>query len=233
MNKLIQKLLREGLNEVQSQGQLSPDEQLILDDLVSMNEAIDLNSLIQKFKKHAKTGAITVGIVMSLMSNDALAQEQKQQVMKVAEKTLPSEDVQVIKNQLKQETGLDFNDDYIKNNFVANDKSSSPALPSGDELKQLIIKNGVPGKYIDNVYVDYFGDAQGNQNAGVKISVRLKEEGNFGRLRQDNNKKIIMQRIMKAMKQKAFNNKKGDKLPVSLEVKDPDGGVIGNREVRL
>jgi hypothetical protein len=232
MDRLIQKLLREGLNEVHTP-ELSPDEQLILDDLVSVNEALDFNSLIQKFKKHAKAGALTVGIVLSLLSNDALAQEQKQQVMQVAQTTMSNNDVETIQQKLKADLGLDFNSDFVKDRFTAISKSDAPALPQGEDLRGIIINGGVPSKYLDNIYVDYITDAQGNETAGVKISVRLKEDGNFKRLRIKKNKRIIMQRVIEAIKKKAFSDGNGNNLPITLEVKDPDGGIIGQNSVKL
>jgi hypothetical protein len=233
MDRLIQKLLREGLNEVHTP-ELSPDEQLILDDLVSVNEAIDFGSLIQKFKKHAKAGALTVGIVLSLLSNDALAQEQKQQVMQVAQTTMSTDEVKTIQQKLKDDLGLEFNSDFVKDRFTAiSKKSEAPALPKGEELRGIIINSGVPSKYIDNIYVDYITDATGNETAGVKISVRLKEDGNFKRLNNKKNQRIIMQRVIEGIKKKAFSDGNGDNLPVTLEVKTPDGGIIGQSSVKL
>lgn len=232
MDKLIKKLLRESLNEMQSQG-LSPDEQLILDDLVSVNEAIDINSLLQKFKKHAKAGAITIGIVISLLSNDALAQQQKQQILNTAQTVLSADEIKQVNNVLKSKTGLEFNDTYAKNNFEVMDKDNTPGLPSGDEIKALIIKDGLPSKYLDNVYIDYINDAQGNNAAGVKISVRLKEEGNFKRLDNSNKMKIVAKKVFNVVKQKEFKDGKGVDLVVSLEIIKPNGSMFGNKAFKI
>jgi hypothetical protein len=60
--------------------QLSSNEQDILDDILSLDEAIDFSSVMDKVKSYVKKGLITATILTSLLNNSAFSQEQKDQI---------------------------------------------------------------------------------------------------------------------------------------------------------
>jgi len=60
--------------------QLSSQEQDVLDDILSLDEAIDFSNVMDKVKSYAKKGLITSTILASLLSNNAFSQEQKDQI---------------------------------------------------------------------------------------------------------------------------------------------------------
>jgi hypothetical protein len=60
--------------------QLSSNEQDILDDILSLDEAIDFSSVMDKVKSYVKKGLITATILASLLNNSAFSQEQKDQI---------------------------------------------------------------------------------------------------------------------------------------------------------
>lgn len=60
--------------------QLSSQEQDVLDDILSLDEAIDFSSVMDKVKNYVKKGLITSTILASLLSNNAFSQEQKDQI---------------------------------------------------------------------------------------------------------------------------------------------------------
>ena len=66
------------LKEVQNQP--SSEEQKILDDILSLDEAIDFSDVMNKVKSYAKKGLITATILASLLGNNAFGQEQKDQI---------------------------------------------------------------------------------------------------------------------------------------------------------
>jgi len=63
--------------------QLSSKEQDILDDILSLDEAIDFSSVVDKVKSYIKKGLITATILTSLLNNSAFSQEQKDQIKDV------------------------------------------------------------------------------------------------------------------------------------------------------
>jgi len=63
--------------------QLSSKEQDILDDILSLDEAIDFSSVMDKVKSYIKKGLITATILTSLLNNSAFSQEQKDQIKDV------------------------------------------------------------------------------------------------------------------------------------------------------
>jgi hypothetical protein len=63
--------------------QLSSNEQDILDDILSLDEAIDFSSVMDKVKSYVKKGLITATILTSLLNNSAFSQEQKDQIKDV------------------------------------------------------------------------------------------------------------------------------------------------------
>lgn len=67
----------------QLSAKLDNKEQKIVDDILSLDEAIDFSSAIDKVKSLAKKGAITATILASLMSSSAFSQEQKDQIKDV------------------------------------------------------------------------------------------------------------------------------------------------------
>jgi hypothetical protein len=60
--------------------QLSSNEQDILDDILSLDEAIDFSNVMDKVKSYVKKGLITATILASLLNNSAFSQEQKDQI---------------------------------------------------------------------------------------------------------------------------------------------------------
>jgi hypothetical protein len=66
------------LKEVQNQP--SPEEQDIIDDILSLDEAIDFSNVMNKVKSYVKKGLITATILASLLNNSAFSQEQKDQI---------------------------------------------------------------------------------------------------------------------------------------------------------
>ena len=63
--------------------QLSSNEQDILDDILSLDEAIDFSNVMDKVKSYVKKGLITATILASLLNNNAFSQEQKDQIKDV------------------------------------------------------------------------------------------------------------------------------------------------------
>jgi hypothetical protein len=66
------------LKEVQNP--ISPKEQAIIDDILSLDEAIDFSNVMDKVKSYVKKGLITATILASLLNNSAFSQEQKDQI---------------------------------------------------------------------------------------------------------------------------------------------------------
>ena len=60
--------------------ELNDKEQQIVDDILSLKEAINFQNVIDKVKSHAKKGAINATILASLMSSSAFSQPQKDQI---------------------------------------------------------------------------------------------------------------------------------------------------------
>jgi virulence-associated protein VapD len=67
----------------QLSAKLDNKEQKIVDDILSLDEAIDFSSAMNKVKRYAKRGLITATILASLLSNNAFSQEQKDQIKDV------------------------------------------------------------------------------------------------------------------------------------------------------
>lgn len=64
--------------------QLSSKEQAIIDDILSLDEAIDFSNVMDKVKSYVKKGLITATILASLLNNSAFSQEQKDQIKDIA-----------------------------------------------------------------------------------------------------------------------------------------------------
>ena len=75
--------------------QLSSNEQAVIDDILSLDEAIDFSNVMDKVKSYVKKGLITATILASLLNNSAFSQEQKDQI-KDAVKTEKQVDNDVI-----------------------------------------------------------------------------------------------------------------------------------------
>jgi hypothetical protein len=60
--------------------QLSSNEQAVIDDILSLDEAIDFSNVMDKVKSYVKKGLITATILASLLNNSAFSQEQKDQI---------------------------------------------------------------------------------------------------------------------------------------------------------
>lgn len=240
MEKYISQMLRESLM-MENPSTLSPQEETIFNDLISetVNEAVDMNTLLTKFRSYAKRGAITVGIVVSLLSTNAIAQEQKKEILDIAKTELSQEEVSQIQSQLKNDTGLEFGSDYVNNNFTTVNDDKPFALPSEMEIKSLITKAGLPTQFIDNVYINYVKNAQGDDHAGVMISVRLKEESNFNRLAQESIKNKVYKLVVNALSvykpgsEKGFSDKQGNQITLNLSVEDPHGNIIGGKPLQF
>jgi len=67
----------------QLSAKLDNKEQKIVDDILSLNEAIDFSRAIDQVKSLAKKGAINATILASLMSSSAFSQPQKDQIKDV------------------------------------------------------------------------------------------------------------------------------------------------------
>ena len=78
------------LKEVQNQP--SPEEQDILDDILSLDEAIDFSNVMNKVKSYVKKGLITATILASLLGNNAFSQEQKDQIKDIVKTEKQVED---------------------------------------------------------------------------------------------------------------------------------------------
>jgi hypothetical protein len=70
------------LKEINSP-KLDDKEQKIVDDILSLEEAIDFSSVMDKIKSYTKKGLITATVLASLLSNNAFSQEQKDQIKDV------------------------------------------------------------------------------------------------------------------------------------------------------
>jgi hypothetical protein len=66
---------------------LNPDEQNILDDIISsLNEG---DGWVDKIKKYAKKGVLTLAIIASLLGGNSLTSDQKEQVVDTVKKEAP------------------------------------------------------------------------------------------------------------------------------------------------
>jgi hypothetical protein len=235
MERYIKQALRENL--LKESFKLSIEESKIVDELIpnDLNESADIGWLLSKFKNYAKQGAITAGIVLSLLSTDALGQEQKQQILNTAQEQLSDEEITKIQNALDAELGLQFDKGYVGSNFAVVDDEKPFNLPSQEEIKGLITKAGLPSRFIENVYVNYTQNAQGNDHAGVVISVRLRDADNFDRLAQPSLRRKVQQLVINAVKgyKDTLKNNQGEAVAISLEVLDPNGSMLGGRPVKL
>lgn len=71
------------LNEITTP-ELNDKEQQIVDDILSLEEAINFQNVMDKVKSYAKKGLVTTAILTSLLSNDAFSQSQKDQIRDAA-----------------------------------------------------------------------------------------------------------------------------------------------------
>ena len=71
------------LNEITTP-ELNDKEQQIIDDILSLEEAINFQNVMDKVKSYAKKGLVTTAILTSLLSNDAFSQSQKDQIKDAA-----------------------------------------------------------------------------------------------------------------------------------------------------
>lgn len=230
--KQLKKILREELIS-HNLYNLSEGETKIVNDLINLNEGLGEN-LMDKFRSYLKMGTITAGIVLSLMSTDALAQEQKQEILDVAKTELSQEDINLIKGKIEGDTGLTFDDSYVTDNFTTVNNDMAFELPVDTEIKSLLVKSGIPERIIDGIYVDYTSTSTGG-NGGVLISVRLKEEGSFKRLDQNDMRQKIHKIIIDALSvyrpsgELGFKDNQGNTYPLNLKVLDTEGNMLGNR----
>jgi len=72
--------LYENFDSINEVPQLNYKEQQIVDDILSLDEAINFRNVMDKVKSYAKKGIITTAILTSLLSNDAFSQSQKDQI---------------------------------------------------------------------------------------------------------------------------------------------------------
>jgi hypothetical protein len=111
------------LKEVQNQP--SPEEQKILDDILSLDEAIDFSNVMNKVKSYVKKGLITATILASLLGNNAFSQEQKDQIKDIV-KTEKQVDNDVISfekfKELIEDEGFDEYGSTMPINMIKNVK---------------------------------------------------------------------------------------------------------------
>ena len=105
--------------------QLSSKEQAIIDDILSLDEAIDFSNVMNKVKSYVKKGAITATILASLMSSSAFGQEQKDQIKDIV-KTEKQVDNDVISfedfKKLIKDEGFDEYGSTMLMNMIKNVK---------------------------------------------------------------------------------------------------------------
>jgi hypothetical protein len=111
------------LKEVQNQP--SPEEQAIIDDILSLDEAIDFSNVMNKVKSYIKKGTINAVILASLMSSSAFSQEQKDQIKDIV-KTEKQVDNDVISfedfKELIKKEGFDEYGSTMPINMIKNVK---------------------------------------------------------------------------------------------------------------
>lgn len=232
MSIYIKKLLRESLEGTQN-STMSPQEQQIVQNIIGENINEDGNGIIDRLRSYAQKGMITAGIIMALMSNDALAQEQKQEVMQVAKTELDSGVITKIQQQLKLDTGLEFSTDYVGDTFAVSDSDNPFELPTNDELKTVLVKAGLPTQFIDNIYVNYQENQTGDDHAAFIVSVRLKEHGGFTRFSQSGPRNKAFGLIVNALESYRPGGENGKDVTFNLEVVAPSGQTIGNRTLNF
>jgi hypothetical protein len=105
--------------------QLSSNEQAVIDDILSLDEAIDFSSVMDKVKNYVKKGLITATILASLLNNSAFSQEQKDQIKDVV-KTEKQVDNDVISfedfKELIKDEGFDEYGSTMLMNMIKNVK---------------------------------------------------------------------------------------------------------------
>ena len=106
LNMYLTKMGKKKLDEITSPN-LTPDDQEILDDILSINEGLDFNTVIDKVKKYAKMGLLNTAIVMSLLGNPTFTQAQKDQIQNIAniEQTIDNKELSLkdLKNIIKKD----------------------------------------------------------------------------------------------------------------------------------
>jgi hypothetical protein len=80
--KNFNKIKRIDENEIEANN-LNSGDQEILDDILSINENVDFNTVIDKIKNYAKKGLLNTAIVMSLLGNPSFTQAQKDQIQNI------------------------------------------------------------------------------------------------------------------------------------------------------
>jgi hypothetical protein len=234
MDGYIKKMLRESLSEKQNSS-LTPKEEEILNRILSevVTEGSE-NSITSKVKKYAKKGLITVGVITALLSNEAIAQEQKQEILNIAKTELDSSSVKKIQQHIKSDTGLEFDMGFVDKTFAVSDDDSAPfELPTSEELTKAIVDAGLPSRFIRNIYVNYQDDATGDEHASFLVSVRLREEGNFKRFQQSGPRKRVFSLIINALQDYRPSGEKGKNAPFNLEVIDSEGDMIGSKTLHF
>jgi hypothetical protein len=235
MDNYIKKLLRESLSEITTTS-LSPNEEKIINDILSedLNEGFG-GEIIEKLNGYAKKGMLTAGIILALLSNEAVAQEQKQEILNVAKTELPSSDVLKIQKQLHIDTGLEFDAGFVDKTFAVSDKDGEAPyeLPTREELTKAIVEAGLPKRFIRNIYVNYQKNSTGDEHASFLVSVRLKEDGNFKRFKQSSPRKRVFSLIINALQDYRPSGERSRGATFNLEVIDSEGDMIGNKTLHF
>jgi len=106
--KNFNKIKRIDENEIEANN-LNSHDQEILDDILSINENVDFNTVIDKIKNYAKKGLLNTAIVMSLLGNPSFTQAQKDQIQNIANIEQTTDDKELSLTELKN---IIKNDDF-------------------------------------------------------------------------------------------------------------------------
>jgi hypothetical protein len=106
--KNFNKIKRIDENEIEANN-LNSDDQEILDDILSINENVDFNTVIDKIKNYAKKGLLNTAIVMSLLGNPSFTQAQKDQIQNITNIEQTTDDKELSLTELKN---IIKNDDF-------------------------------------------------------------------------------------------------------------------------
>ena len=107
---------------------LNQDEQNILDDIItSLNEG---DGWIEKVKKYAKKGLLTLAIIASLLGGNSLTSDQKEQVIDTVKKEVPQD-----------EESKYLTDAWIAHSAYKSHKDKIDQLAKENVLIELLIKD--------------------------------------------------------------------------------------------
>jgi hypothetical protein len=147
----LRQLIREEISKIINEKEaLTPDEQKIVDDILSsINEGM-FDDMLEKVKSYARKGLMTVAILASLLSSPNLTQAQKQN----------------IKNAAQTEMTSSPNADKAWENIKSNLSSTKPMLISSKSFD-----TGLPFQSLN------WGTAS-NKNTGKKGAIAMSHDKN-------------------------------------------------------